>query len=421
MAISRNKIINLCLLGSYILLPLTLVAQELDYNTYIHRVMQGNLDYASAQLDLSISQADLVTARKTTDPTLSAEYGNNSDWDIAMGQSLSFGLEKSLSLGKRAARIRVAQRHLDAANAELRHHAQTLRADATLAFLDALLARDRALIGEQAAQYLLSLYQSDSLRYAAGDISETDLLQTRIEATVAHQDYLTLTAEYRNTLLQLDLIMGQPIQTTQGVVGQLVAPRQTPNLNQLLAAADTLRMDLLQQRQLAASALEEVTLARRKRMPDIDLSLGVSLNSRVQNEEAPAPQFVGYTVGIGIPLPVSNLNRGEVLSAQLSAQQSEMQTDIVRRQMQAEIIQAYNRYTTAISRLESYGSTILTGASQMLEGKRYAYHRGETSLLDLINAQHTFSEIQQAYTECLHDCMSAWIELQRSAGLIEAF
>ena len=383
-----------------ILLILTLAitihlsAQEIDYTTYISRVMQGNLEYASAQLDLAVSQADLVAARKITDPALTAEYGNNSDWDIAMGQSLSFGLEKSLSLGKRAARIQVARRQLDASDAGLRHFEQTLRADATLAFLDALLARDRALIGEQAAQYMLSLYRSDSLRFAAGEMSELDVLQTRLEANIAQQDYLALMADYRNALVQLDLIMGQPLQTTQAVVGQLADPRQLFSLERLLGGADSLRMDLVSQRILADAAASQVRLVRRERMPDIDLALGVSLNSRVRNEEAPAPEFVGYTVGVGIPLPVSNLNRGEVVASRLAAQQAEVQTDIVRRQVQAEVIQAYNSYTSAISRLDNYNASVMASAQQVLEGKRYAYHRGETSLLDLINAQDTYNEIQ---------------------------
>ena len=400
-----------------LLSPFTLMAQELDYTTFIDRVMQGNLDYAAAQIDLSVSQADLSAARKIADPAVTAEYGNNSDWDIAMGQSLSFGLEKSISLGKRAARIQVARQQLDATQAGLQYFAQTLRAEATLAFLDALLARDRAAIGEQAAQYMQSLYFSDSLRHAAGDMSEIDVLQTLLEANIARQDYLALVAEYHNALVQLDLLMGLPLQTTKGVVGQLADPRQLFPLESLLNGADSLRMDLVQQRLAAASAASEVMLVRRERMPDIDLSLGVNLNSRVRNEEAPAPQFVGYTVGVGIPLPVSNLNRGEVRSSQYRAQQAQLQTDILRRQAQAEIIQAYNSYQSALSRLGSYDASIMTSAQQVLEGKRYAYHRGETPLLDLINAQHTYNEIQQSYAECLHDCMAAWVELQRSAGI----
>ena len=70
-----------------LLLPSVAGAQQLDYTSYINRVMQGNLDYAAARLDLSVSQADLAEARKIADPSITAEYGN---WDIAMGLSISF-------------------------------------------------------------------------------------------------------------------------------------------------------------------------------------------------------------------------------------------------------------------------------------------------------------------------------------------
>lgn len=400
-----------------LLLPPALVAQQLDYTTYIQRVMENNLDLAVARLDRSVAEAELLSARQISDPAISAEYGNNSDWDILMGQSLSFGIDKSFSLGKRAARVRVARQQLDATDAALQHYLNTLRAEATLAFLDALLARDRAAIGEQSAQYMRSLYRSDSLRHAAGDMSELDVLQTLLEADVAEQDYLSLLADYRNALVQLDLLMAQPLQTTVGVTGGLADPSAVFSLPQLLAGADTLRMDLAEHRLMAAAAESQVSLVRRERMPDIDLSLGVSLNTRVRNEEAPAPPFVGYTVGVGIPLPVSTLNRGEVRAAKLQARQAQLQADIVGRQAQAEIIQAYNSYTTALGRLRSYDASIIEGARQVLEGKQYAYHRGETSLLDLINAQHTYNEVRQAYAESLHDCMSAWVELQRSAGV----
>ena len=85
------------------LLTVPALGQELNYTAFINRVMEHNPAYAAAKLDLSMSQADLSVAKKFTDPTLSAEYGNNSDWDIAMGTPFSFGLEKSVSFGKRSA------------------------------------------------------------------------------------------------------------------------------------------------------------------------------------------------------------------------------------------------------------------------------------------------------------------------------
>ena len=286
-----------------------------------------------------------------------------------------------------------------------------------MAFVDALLARDLTLIGQEALQHIQALYHSDSLRHAAGELSEIDVVQTRLEARLAQQDYDALLVQYANALVQLDLLMGGDLGGTRAVQGTMAAPARLFDLQQLLEGADTLRMDLVQQHHLALSAESDLTLLRRERMPDLDLSLGVSLNSRVRNEEAPAPEFVGYTVGVGIPLPLSNLNRGEVRSGQYRVQQARLQDTLCRRQARSEIMQAYNSYQSALRRLAGYNTLIMDNARQVLDGKMYAYQRGETSLLDVISAQHTYNEIRQAYAECLHDCLAAWVELERSAGL----
>ncbi len=399
------------------LLPLHLGAQELDYSTFINRVMQNNLNYAVAKLDHSIAQADLSAAKKFNDPSLSAEYGNNSDWDIAMGQSLSLGIEKTISFGKRAARISTARRNLEASEAGLQQFAFTLRAEATLAYIDALLARTRVAIGRQNMQNMEALYLSDSLRFATGDMSEIDVMQTRLEANIAKQNYRTLLADYRNALVELDQLMGNPTLATQSIAGELDSPLKNYNLNDLLNAADSLRLDIVQQRLLTLASESELTQVRRERIPDIDLSLGVNYNTQVLNEEAPAPEFYGYTVGISIPLPVSNLYKGDIRAGQYKAQQAHLETDILRQQAQAEIIKAYNNYRSALDRLADYNTVIASNAQQVLEGKTYAYMRGETSLLEVINAQHTYNELQQAYAECLHECMTAWVELERAAGI----
>ena len=254
-----------------LLTTLHLSAQELDYNTFISRVMQSNLNYAVAKLDHSVAQADLSAAKKFNDPALAAEYGNNSDWDIAMGQSFSFGIEKTISFGKRSARISTALHNLDASHAGLQQFAFTLRAEATLAFIDALLARTLVTIGQQNMQNMQELYLSDSLRFATGDMSEIDVMQTRLEANIAKQDYQALLADYRNALVELDQLMGNPTLATQSIVGNLDSPMRNYNLSDMLKAADSLRLDIVQQRHLTLASESELTTvpacATRKPLP----------------------------------------------------------------------------------------------------------------------------------------------------------
>ena len=56
------------------------------------------------------------------------------------------------------------------------------------------------------------------------------------------------------------------------------------------AEAKVVVADLLAARAGVSVAHSELQVTRRERMPDIDLSLGVSHNSQVLNVEAPAPR-----------------------------------------------------------------------------------------------------------------------------------
>lgn len=394
----------------------TVSAQSLTYSAFIDTLMTHNKALASQRLNLQVGEAEVTAARQFQDPSITVEYGNNSDWLIAMGKSLSLELSKSFSIGKISARTRLAKESLIVAGAELDDYLRNLRADATVSFLDALLARDLAAIGQEAWQNVQALAASDSLRHAKGDISELDMLQSRLEAHLAQQEWSSRVTDYRNQLVMLDALAGTPARGTTAVEGDLEVPAEEYSLQWLLDTTLRGRADLMAARAGVNVAHSELLLTRRERMPDIDVSVGVSHNSEVLNEEAPAPEFIGYTVGVGIPLPVSNLNRGSVRAAQLREQQAELQAEDLEMQVRAEVMCAYNNYRAARERAKSFSTTLMDNARQVLDGKLYAYRRGETPLLEVLNAQHTYNEIREAYAQCLHDCMVALAELHRAAG-----
>ena len=59
---------------------------------------------------------------------------------------------------------------------------QDLRADASDLFFEAILQRELLGVQNRSYQYMLQLSQSDSLRYAAGEITENDARQSKLEA-----------------------------------------------------------------------------------------------------------------------------------------------------------------------------------------------------------------------------------------------
>lgn len=391
-------------------------AQVFTLDEFLQVVMKGNCDLAAEQLNVSVSEAEAVAAKAGQDPSVSFGYDNNSDWDIAMGRAWSVEIAKPISIGKVSARTRLAKKNVLVAQASLADYRSELKAQASTAFADAVLARELADIALRNYEDMQQLFASDSLRHSKGDISELDLMQTRLEMVQARQDYVAQIAQYRNALVELDRLAGQPLRRTVGVEGSFAATPKTFVLEELASLALSSRNDLAAARLGQEVAQAEHTLAKRERRPDVELSAAASYNTRVRNEEAPAPEFVGYSVGLSIPLPISNVNRGVVNAGNYRVRQAELVAQSLEAQVQAEVVQAFNDYESARVRVEAFASGLLDQSRQVLEGRRYAYRRGESSLLELLAAQHSYNEMHQSYVEALHGCTTAHIALMRAVG-----
>lgn len=398
------------------LLTVEASAQSLDYNTYIDLIKKQNAEYVSEELNMAIGEAELKAARTVEDPSLSFEYGNNSDWSIAMGQSVSAELSKSISISKLSARVKVAKQQLSVSQASFDDYWRNLKADATIDFYNALLAKELLQVESQAYQNIALLALSDSLRFVKGEITELDMLQSHLEKYRAQQELNGRQTDLLNALVLLDERCGNPSRGTRGIEGHLEMPSQDFDLQQLLDQAFKNRSDLRAAEESVTLAKQEEKLAIRERIPDVELVLGANYNTRVRNEEAPAPPFMGYSVGLTIPLPVLSVNSGVRKASMLRQQQAQLQSQSIRNSIQSEVIRAYNVYQASLQKVRMYNEVLMVSAQQVLDGKLYAYQRGETSLLEVLTAQHTFNEIQKDYATCVYDCMVALVELERSVG-----
>ena len=396
-----------------------LFAQSLTYKPFIESVMSNNQAYCAEKLNVPISEALYKASKAIQNPSLSATYGNNSDWKKQMGQSVELEVSQPITFGVISARKQVAKNEAKIASTNLDDYLLNLKAEATVSFIEALLARDLSLIANQTYQNMQRLASGDSLRFVKGDISEYDMLQTRIEARMAQQDYLSTVASYNNCLVALDLYTGNPTRGTSAIEGQLSNPNKDYTIAELTDIALRNRPDLKSAQQSVTLAESQARLVKRERLPEVELSLGMSINSEVRNEIAPAPKYTGYTAGISLPLPFSNTNKGNIKASQLSIQQSQLQAEALENQMVSEIMQALNNYHMAQRNAKTYTEELIHDAEKILQGRIYAYQRGETSLIEVLAAQETYNDVRKNYAEALSQCMTAWIELQKVTGLLD--
>lgn len=395
---------------------------KLSYRGYMNKVIHDNLGYAAEQLNVPVAQAEVTAAKVFNDPNLSVSYYNNENNTLQMGEGVEVELSKTFTFGKREANIALAKSEQALSEALLADYFRQLRADATVTYLEALRQHRLYQVKQRAYEHMRQLAESDSIRFRLGEIREMDATQSQVEAGVLRNELAQAQSELYRAFSDLSLMTGTFSTDTLFVPeGELQLPARHFVLADLLNEALQERADLvaaLRNKEVASKALK---VTRRERNTDVDLSIAVSRNARVYNEEAPAPPFTGVTAGIAIPLKFSNFNKGSVRAARFREQQAELQYQEARLQVQTEVMQAYWTYELSSKQVAQYDNGLLRQASEVLEGKSFSYRRGEVSLLEVLDAQRTYDEVQAQYIETLFNYSVALVELERSAGLWDIF
>lgn len=389
------------------------------YREFIETVGKNNVAYAAEKFSVNISEANIESAKIFPDPELTTGWFDNGQRRMNMGYGYSAELGWLLELGgKRKARINLAKSEAELTKFLLQDYFRNLRADATTRYLEAI--QNEQLVNVQLNSYdaMTQLAKSDSIRAKLGSITEVDARQSKLEAGTMLNDVFQAIANWKASLSNLTLLMGaKQSDTLTATIGGFAAFDRKFTLPELIITAQNNRSDLMAALQNKDVSKKMLQLAKANRVIDLGLTGGMTYSSYVRNIIAPTPSFTQTGVGISIPLKFSNNRQGELKAAYYTTLQSEAQYRQVELQVQTEVTQAYFNYQAAQQQVQQFNTGLLTEAKIILDGKVYSYRRGETTLLEVLNAQRTYNEVQQNYYQTLFNYAAALVELERAAGI----
>lgn len=259
------------------------------------------------------------------------------------------------------------------------------------------------------------LANADSIRLSLGNIMETNAIQSKLEEGILLNELLQKEADRRNSFNRLNLMAGIPNKDTLLLpIDTLIKITRDFDINNLILSAEENRSDLEAARYDKIASSKAVTLAQKERVMDMDL--------KIYNENAFSipdidPNAWTINAGLAIPLQFSNTYKGDLKSAQFMEQQSLKRLSYVQLNIRIEITEAYQNYISAEKQIENFQVNLLDQSHKVLDGIIYSYQRGETSLLEVLNAQRTFNEIQTTYIESLYNYYAALVELEKTAGI----
>ncbi|MCD8260483.1 MAG: hypothetical protein LUD15_02475 [Bacteroides sp.] len=137
----------------------------ISYKTYMEIVARENLTWMAEKYNVQIADAEARSEKVFVDPELAFE---------GTEEELSVALEFTLEMGKRRARVLVACSEAKLERLAFDYFCLELRAEATDAFLEALLQRQLLEVKRNSYQQMYRLSQSDSIRLSLGEIDENE-------------------------------------------------------------------------------------------------------------------------------------------------------------------------------------------------------------------------------------------------------
>ncbi len=393
----------------------------ITFNDFLNEVAVANLDYAAQRYNVDIAKAAVAIAKEFPNPNLN--LGDSRDLRFhgsqALPQPAGIDVDQPVEyFGKRKWRIRTADHAYRAAAATLEDFLRNLKLDASEAFVGALAAQRTLEQQRTATDYLNRLVAAQHHRFNAGDITETDLTQSRVDELQSQSDLLNAENDAQTAQLALSTFLGRNRgQTTFILHGKLEIEPQTFALPRLLSNALQNRQDLIALRHTRDSAQSGVRFAKASRVPDLDVGVNYTYMTGSDNLIAPAPHDSMLGLSLSFPLPLWNRNRAEIQTAQFTVAQAEKMLQSAELKAEVQVRQSFTACQIMQDRVKKFQNELLKGADDVLTAKRFSYEHGNSTLDDLLMAQRADNDVHQAYNDALAAAAKARIELDRAAGL----
>jgi cobalt-zinc-cadmium efflux system outer membrane protein len=316
--------------------------------------------------------------------------------------------------GKRHDRQMAARAGILGAKARFYDAKRTLDQGVTKAYIAALLAEDKVGILNESSHLLRHEADIAGARFKAGDISDSDKKQIEINAEQYELQAKSAEAAAVQARIAVEILMGVPQPKGNYLsAGSLHDLVEAPLPSAAKSGPEAARPDVLAAEADLKGAKANLQLQKAIRIPDPTIL--------IQYEHEPpggGPPMDTVGIGVSFPLPLWNLNGGNIKAAQASVDQFAWAAGKVRTQMEADISNAESVYSEAHARWLSYRDKTAPKSTQVRESVAFAYEKGGASLVDLLDAERTDNDIRLATVQAISDTASAIADLLAARNVL---
>ena len=401
-----SRIITACC----ILLPAVLEGQAstastspgLTLEAAVDSALRHNWDLRTAMAAGDSARAETRIARAFPNPTVAAIP--NTPFQYAATLPVDIGPQRTY-------RTRVSDLGARAARSDIKEGTRQVVLGVRRAFVDVLLADGKREIVGARRDIMAQLVAADSARVRAGELPARALTRSQVELLRAETDVARARIDAQNARLTLQGLMGLAAGDTALVVRGDLGFRDMSFDTVLDASAVLGRRPDVESVRLRESQSEAAQQGARS------LVLPVPQLTYVRQFNGAFDSGHYYAFGLGFEIPVLNRYGGQRDRADAAHETASVARRRLEAQVTRELQSTKAEFLAQRALVLQYQSGVISKMEQGVESARYAYARGATSLLELLDALRTQQDTLIEYRTALHDYWVTVYMLEAVTGM----
>jgi cobalt-zinc-cadmium efflux system outer membrane protein len=392
-------------------------ARDLALSEAEQLVARGNRDVLAARRAAEAAAAGILQADVRPNPVVSynaASIGTNPG--IGAGSIANKRIDNTFRIDQVVERGNKRELRIDAARnmerAALNDASEVVRQQLLLArnaYADLQQAQGKLELLVGLAELFSRTYSAAQARLKAGDLASADVARVQVDFERAQNDLRVAQAELSRAQFALAYLVADEAAAPTLRASDPWPATALPDPAQMQQAIDGYIAQFIERRPdvLSAKAKIEATerlrdLARSQRTRDFSIG--------AQYERYPGTLPVNSIgVGLSFPLLVGNDYSGDIQRAEVDRYAAMDALDKARAVATTEISRAASDLRAAGERRARYEGSLIAAAQRSAEAAEFAFQRGATSVLEVLDARRTLRAVQlealaarTEYTKALH-------------------
>lgn len=233
-----------------------------------------------------------------------------------------------------------------------------------------------------------------------GEVAHADVIKARIQAQQVQRDLQEAQLAMERSRLDLAVLLFSDFNQDYTVVDDLQTPEPLPTFEEVEAAGKKNNPDL----QAALAGYEvsnhEVTAAWGGLLPSLSIDYFYGLDSNKFAVHVDGARNLGYSAIATLQIPIFSWgsDRAKLKQAELRRDQAHVELTFAQKQLLSHLRAFYLEGKTARSEMESLASSAEMAADS-LRLTTMRYQAGESTVLEVVDAQNTLTQARNAYDD----------------------